>query len=241
MHRLDLTLPDLAANLALDEALLLDAEAGTGGEVLRFWEWPTPAVVLGASGVVADDVAVDVCTAEGVPLARRSSGGGTVLLGRHSLVYSLVLRYDRDPALALIGTSYTWILGKVGRALAPFLGGAPAEAAGSSDLTAAGRKFSGNSQQRKAKHLLHHGTLLLDGYDVASLARYLREPPRQPPYRAGRDHDAFVRTLPATADAVRQRLAAEWGAVAVHEEWPRERVAELVAEKYGQREWTLRR
>ena len=59
MHRLDLTLPDLAANLALDEALLLAAEAGQFGEVLRFWEWPSPAVVLGAGGRIADDAKDD--------------------------------------------------------------------------------------------------------------------------------------------------------------------------------------
>src|SRR5581483_7530419 len=38
MHFLDLTLPTLTENLALDEALLLEAEEG-GAEVLRLWEW----------------------------------------------------------------------------------------------------------------------------------------------------------------------------------------------------------
>src|ERR1700683_894290 len=33
---LDLTLPSMAGNLALDEALLLEAESGNGAEVLRF-------------------------------------------------------------------------------------------------------------------------------------------------------------------------------------------------------------
>ena len=47
MFVLDATLGALAENLALDEALLLAAEAG-GPEVLRLWEWPSPAVVLGA-------------------------------------------------------------------------------------------------------------------------------------------------------------------------------------------------
>ena len=50
MRYLDLTLPDAAANLALDEALLLQAEETQCGEVLRVWEWPLPAVVLGAGG-----------------------------------------------------------------------------------------------------------------------------------------------------------------------------------------------
>src|SRR5205823_408571 len=48
MQFLNLTLPSLFDNLALDEALLLDAEAGAGGEVLRCWAWPRLAVVLGA-------------------------------------------------------------------------------------------------------------------------------------------------------------------------------------------------
>ena len=48
-------------NLALDEALLLAAEGG-GDEVLRFWELPQYAVVLGAGGVLADDVDEAACT-----------------------------------------------------------------------------------------------------------------------------------------------------------------------------------
>ena len=59
MHFLDLTLPSAAENLALDEALLLEAECGRGGEVLRLWEWPAPAVVLGSACVLRDDVDED--------------------------------------------------------------------------------------------------------------------------------------------------------------------------------------
>src|SRR5919204_636389 len=116
MEWIDRTLPTLAENLALDEALLLEAEAGRGGEVLHFWEWPGYAVVLGAAGVRADDVEEAACGADGVPLARRSSGGGTVLLGPGCLLYSLVLRYDRAPDLLAIGPSYRWILGRVAEA-----------------------------------------------------------------------------------------------------------------------------
>ena len=75
MHLLDLTLPNLPANLALDEALLLSAEAG-GPEVLRFWEWPGPAVIIGAGGKWHDEAQVAACQRDGVPILRRSSGGG---------------------------------------------------------------------------------------------------------------------------------------------------------------------
>ncbi len=97
MQFLGLTLPSLAENLALDEALLLHAEEGDGGEVLRVWSWPTFAVVLGAGGVIADDVHEANCQADGVPIARRSSGGGTVLLGPGCLCLSLVPRDESCP------------------------------------------------------------------------------------------------------------------------------------------------
>jgi lipoate-protein ligase A len=99
MYHLDVTLPTLAENLALDEALVLDAEAG-GPEVLRLWRWPQLAVVLGAGGRLADDVDEAACLADGVSIMRRSSGGGTVLLGPGCLLFGLILRFDRDPTLA---------------------------------------------------------------------------------------------------------------------------------------------
>src|SRR5262245_32377137 len=117
MHLLDLTLPTAAENVALDEALLLEAESGIGGEVLRFWECPTAAVVLGAAGVLADDVDEARCRADGAPVVRRSSGGGTVLLGPGCLLFTLVLRTARSPELGAVGASYRHILGRTVAAL----------------------------------------------------------------------------------------------------------------------------
>src|SRR5207244_9124660 len=110
MFYVDRVLPTLAENLALDEALLLAAEEN-GPEVLRLWEWRTPAVVLGAAGRLREEVYEEHCHADGVPILRRASGGGTVLLGPGCLVYSLVLSYARAPALGEIRASYCYILG----------------------------------------------------------------------------------------------------------------------------------
>lgn len=238
MQFLDVTLPSPAENLALDEALLLAAESGEGGEVLRFWEWPEPAVVLGSGGRVADDVDEAAPVADGVPILRRSSGGGTVLLGRGCLLYTLILNYERDPALQEIRPSYRFILDRIREALAEGVG--RIEQAGISDLALAGRKFSGTAQQRKRSFLLHHGTLLFD-MDLSLIARYLREPPRQPDYRAGRPHLAFVGNLPLSGDEIKQRLRRAWSADLPPLIWPAEETRRLVAEKYMQREWIWRR
>jgi len=236
VQHLDLTLPTVADNLALDEALLLGAESGAIGEVLRIWEWREPAVVLGSACRLAEDVDVAACDAESVPILRRSSGGGTVLLSAGCLLFSLILRYDHDPALSEIRSSYLYILGHIAQALA--IDGITA--AGTSDLALGGRKFSGNAQQRKRHFLLHHGTLLY-AFDLSSVGRYLRLPPRQPEYRAGREHAEFLINLPLSANELKQRLRDAWGARTLLRDWPEDLTRQLKTEKYDRREWSYRR
>jgi len=236
MRWLDLTLPTAAENLALDEALLLQAEAGQGGEILRLWEWPALAVVLGSGCQFAEETNEDACRADGVPILRRSSGGGTVLLGPGCLCYSLVLRFARSPALAEIRPSYHAILAQVAEAL-----GVPGvEQAGISDLAASGRKFSGNAQQRKRHHLLHHGTILYK-FDLTRISRYLRPPPRQPDYRAGREHESFVRNLEVPRFQLADGLRQAWRAREEQADWPAAEVRRLVEEKYATQAWSRRR
>jgi lipoate-protein ligase A len=237
MQSLDLTLPDLADNLALDEVLLLDAEAG-GPEALRFWEWQHLAVIIGAGGKWAEEADAPACQRDGVPVMRRSSGGGAVLLGPGCLCFSLVLAYCRHPALGDLHASYRFILETTAAALAPLASGiAPA---GISDLAIAGKKCSGNSQQRKRTHLLHHGTILCS-FDLANISRYLAHPPREPEYRRRRSHGEFVANLGASMSDVKQRLAAAWQADQPMASWPENIVRKLVADKYGCSEWHRRR
>jgi lipoate-protein ligase A len=238
MRLLELNLPQPAENLALDEALLLAAEEADGGEVLRLWENPGLAVVLGAGGSVSIDVNLKECETAGVPVLRRASGGGTVLLGPGCLCFSLVLDYDRASGLSEIRASNHYVLGRIRNALHGIVPGAVL--AGTSDLAVNGRKFSGNAQQRKRRYFLHHGTLLC-GFDLALIANYLSAPERQPDYRHDRLHSEFVMNLPASVDEVKRLLIAEWQPVGEYSPVPRAKVAELVAEKYGSEEWNRRR
>jgi lipoate-protein ligase A len=238
MNLLDLTLPTAVENIALDEALLLQAETGAGDEVLRFWEWTDPVVVLGSGGRWTEDIDEAACLADDVPVLRRASGGGTVLLAQGCLCFSLVLAYDRAAELCGIRPSYQFVLSHVQAALADLVPGATL--AGISDLAADGRKFSGNAQQRKRKFLLHHGTLLY-GLDLALVARYLRQPVRQPSYRDRRAHQDFLMNLPVGVEALKDRLQAAWQAETTSVAVPTDIVQRLVAEKHGRQEWIRRR
>jgi lipoate-protein ligase A len=161
-----------------------------------------------------------------------------VLWGAGSLLYSVVVAYERHPVLADLHGSYAFILGRVAEAVGGQAAGV--RLAGICDLTLGDRKFSGNAQQRKRLNLLHHGTLLY-AFDNAHIGRYLKLPPRQPEYRAQRDHGDFLCNLPFSADELKRRLCAVWSADTRCLTWPSDRVAQLCAEKYERDEWTRRR
>ena len=237
MHLLDYTCDSAAENLALDEALLLAAEADAGGEVLWLWEAQQPAVIVGAGGSVAIDVNVPACAANGIPILRRASGGGTVVIGPGCLCFSLVLGYERAVGLNEIPASNRYVLGRILNALRSVVPGAVVE--GTSDLTVNGVKFSGNAQQRKRNSFLHHGTLLY-GFDLSLIAKYLNAPERQPQYRANRPHTEFVRNLPCDGESLKRLLGAEWQAEGEYAPLPVQTMRELMMEKYEREEYTNR-
>jgi len=238
MQFLDRTLSTAAENLALDETLLLSAESAGGPEVLRLWEWPASSVVLGSGSRLLEDVDEPTCRLDQVPILRRASGGGAVLLGNGCLCFSLVLAYERSLALSSIRSSYEFVLERMRRALLDLVPNC--ELAGTSDLAVGGRKFSGNSQQRKQKYLLHHGTLLYK-FDLSQVSRYLHIPARQPAYRENREHASFLTNLPMDGRDLKDRLRRAWDVDATISALPLDLVRDLVVKKYGKEEWTRRR
>ena len=243
MRRLDLNLGSAAEDLALDEALLLAADGSPDGEALRFWESDRPFVVLGVAGRLREEVNVEACEADGVPVLRRASGGGTVLQGPGCLNYALVLSLAARPELTSVTASYREILQPLSDALSEASGGGGLAPRGISDIADGELKISGNAQKRSRVAVLHHGTVLYD-FDLAQIGRYLKEPPKQPEYRAGRSHREFLSQLPQTSQWIRDRIATAWDAREPFDadslESLRGAALALVAERYGCREWTER-
>jgi lipoate-protein ligase A len=238
MDWLDLTLPTPAANLAADEALLERAEAGEGGEVLRFWESGVWFVVVGHGNRVADEVNAAECAVAGVPILRRCSGGGTVLQGPGCLNYGLILEMARRPELATVTGANRFIMNRHAEALSDVLS-QPVAVAGVTDLVLGDRKFSGNAQRRTRRFLLFHGTFLL-GLDADAVERFLGTPSRQPAYRARRGHRAFLTCLSAPPGQVKAALRRAWAASAALDAVPWDRVDRLVATRYGRPEWNMK-
>ena len=178
MRLLDRTLPTLIENLALDEALLVDAEAGAG-DVLRFWEWADPAVVLGAGGQRHAEVDIARCRKTACRSCVAPAAAAPCFSARDVCFTASFSAWTTGPSSPTCGrpTHHR-------RADDDRLRRSRGKVDGQSDLVLDGRKFSGNAQQRKRTHLLHHGTILY-AFDVSRIGDYVKHPPRMPEYRDG--------------------------------------------------------
>ena len=214
MKVLDLSFSDPQQNLTCDDDLLLKADKAGSGEVLRFWESPGVFVVLGRTCDEAGDVLVDACARDGIPVLRRSSGGGTVVQGPGCLNFSLVLDKSRHADLASITRSYRHILNKTIDVLEAC--GVAAQFRPVCDLVVAQgeRKFSGNAQRRGRNFILHHGTLLYR-FDLSLISRYLATPSQMPEYRRLRVHEDFITNVSLDIQRFKAAMALAWDAMAV--------------------------
>lgn len=207
MRYLDLTLPDIASNLALDEALLVAAEEREAGPSLRTWESSTLAVVLGASGRLHEDVRVEACQDDGVDIARRASGGGTVVIGPGALNVSVVLPTDVAPGLTAVDVAQNYVLSRLAESIRAQ--GPAVEILGLGDLTLDLRKFSGSAQRRLRHHFLVHASILYD-FPLHLVPRYTGLPRRQPSYRGQRTHEDFLTNLPLARQNLLDAITGAW-------------------------------
>ena len=150
---------DVHRNLAIEEYLM--ERAVESGPVLFLWR-SACAVVVGKNQNPWRECRLDLMQAEGVPLARRISGGGTVYHDEGNLNYCVITdrtRYREEQAYEMVFQALETL-------------GIRAEKTGKSNLSVDGLKFSGNAFCFRKGRALHHGTLLLDT-DLERLNRYL--------------------------------------------------------------------
>lgn len=238
MKVLDRTFPSPEENLACDEALLEACEAGFGEETLRFWEPRQTFAVLGYSNKVETELKKEACHRDGVPILRRISGGGTVLQGPGCLNYALILEIKNNPELSTVTRANCFIMNRNKEALARLLK-KEVTVEGHTDLAMNGLKFSGNSQRRKRRFLLFHGTFLLR-FDFGTIERYLSMPSQAPAYRKDLPHTAFLINLKTPSSDVKIALQKIWSAGVLSRRIFRSVVRDLVAKVYSKDEWNLK-
>jgi len=238
MYFLSRTLDTPETNLALDEALLEQAEAASEPlELLRVWESPQVMVVVGRASRVAEEVDLEACGQRQIPVYRRTSGGAAVVAGPGCLMYAVILSYELHPQLHALDQAHDYVMDRVAAAVRRL--DVPVDRQGICDLTLGGRKVSGNSVRCRRKTLLYHGTLLYD-FPLELIPGCLKMPQRQPEYRQGRPHEEFVANLPGvTAAQLEESLRHSFGAEQTLKRLPEDAIARLAAEKFADPDWNF--
>lgn len=182
LHLLKLSRYPIFAQLQLEEALL---RADTRNWCLLNDGAASPAIVMGISGQL--DLMVDQNRLQQfpVPVIRRFSGGGTVLVDESTLFITFICNSHEtqvaccpEKVLAWTGKFYQTILSKQGFCLRE------------NDYALGERKFGGNAQYFRKERWLHHSSLLWDF--CPDRMEHLRQPVRAPEYRRQRKHNDFL-------------------------------------------------
>lgn len=176
---------------------LIEASRRDGRPRVRVYRLSDTAVVLGSGSRSDNEVNLDACRADGVPILRRRGGGCAVVIDPGAVIVSVVVtglsfRHQRRQVEKLT----RWLvkgLGQIG-----FPGLSPA---GNCDLVLGERKVGGACFYRSRDLLYYSASLLVDP-DAEKFTRYLKHPPREPDYRAGRPHASFVGSLAAVASGL---------------------------------------
>jgi lipoate-protein ligase A len=145
--------------------------AGRRGPTLRFWEWAEPALVLGGHQALANEVDAAEAEALGFTVARRMSGGGTMIVepGR-TVTYSLYA-----PGTVVAGLSFVESFERLDAWAVECLRGlgVPAGYRPINDIVSPEGKIGGAAQARRRGFVLHH-TAIAHSMDTSIVPRLIR-------------------------------------------------------------------
>ena len=196
-----------------DSQLLYHAQPRLGREGLNLLSPGSPYVCIGYFQDVAQEVDIELCQEQGIPIFRREVGGGAVYLDGDQLFYQLIIHRDNPLVPAGWEAFYRRFLQAPIAAYQTL--GIPAEYRPVNDIVARGRKVSGNGAAEIGDYLVLVGNLIVD-FDYENMARVLKVPDEK--FR-----DKLYQTLRDNLSTIRREIG-----VAP----PREELWDLLAEKF---------
>jgi lipoate-protein ligase A len=167
---------DPQTHLALDQVLAEEVGDGRRAPTLRFWEWASPAVVIGSFQSVKNEVDAENATKYGFPVVRRISGGGAMFIEPPGAVtYSIYAPIDLVQGMSF-ADSYAFFDEWAVQALQSL--GIDASYVPLNDIASPSGKIGGAAQKRLGNGgVLHHVTMAydMDGDRMAEVLRIGRE------------------------------------------------------------------
>jgi lipoate---protein ligase len=194
MRYFDLSATDVGPALGLEETLLKQLVPGADfreqdSEICLLWRPESFCAVLGTARPASGDLFLDNLKADSVPVIRRRSGGGTVVLGPGIPVITLLLSTDLGITAAY--RRFSILLSAIFSRM-----GLEVHFERPADMAAGSKKIAGLAQRRLKGALLLTASILAENIKP-QVIRYIREPSVKdsPQYRSGRGHTEFMTTL----------------------------------------------
>ncbi|OQR81682.1 hypothetical protein THRCLA_11516 [Thraustotheca clavata] len=150
-----------------------------------------PKIVMGISGKPEKLLNVPDVAKDKIPVIKRFSGGGTVVVDDNTLFTTFIVNTDAKPhvkpypreIMEWSSSFFTPLFDDITKHTETF-------ALREDDYVFGNRKFGGNAQSISKDRWLHHTSFLWDY--CANNMQYLQNPTKQPAYRAQRDHTEFL-------------------------------------------------
>lgn len=169
--------------LLLEEKLLR-----TGQDNFCLINYRAPkALVLGISNKTSEHIAIERLPQD-LPVIRRYSGGGSVVIDEDTLFVSFIFNKEDLPQPMCPSALMRWNAEILRQAFDKV----PLELK-ENDLVVGAKKCVGNAQYFQKHRVCHHATLLYDYQD--EIMNYLAHPPKVPKYRQNRSHAEFLCAL----------------------------------------------
>lgn len=184
LHYIELDNYPIYDQLLLEESLLRSDKRS----FCIFNSGCSPAVVLGICSAVEKTVDIKKAQLLKIPLIRRFSGGGVVLVDRSTLFISFILNREDILIDPLPSAILLWTKEFYKKAFS--LNGFDLK---EQDYTIWNKKCAGNAQYISQDRFVHHSSFLWDYNEEHMDILFL--PEKMPAYRNKREHKAFITTL----------------------------------------------
>jgi lipoate-protein ligase A len=200
-----------------ESQLIYHALARLGREALILVSPAQPYVCIGFHQDVEQEVDLDYCRAQRIPVFRREVGGGAVFLDGRQLFFQLILHRDNPVIPKGIENFYRKFLEPLIRVHQRI--GIPAAYKPVNDLIVGHRKISGSGVGEIGEAVVFVGNLILD-FDYATMARVLK-------IADEKFRDKVKKSIEENLSTLRRELG-EAGAAA----WSEKRLNQMLAEEF---------
>ncbi|RLB30628.1 MAG: hypothetical protein DRG87_04550 [Deltaproteobacteria bacterium] len=163
-----------AVGLSIDDVLPLSLSTHGSPPILHLYTF-RPSAIVGKYQDIEAALRLDRCRARGIEFNRRSTGGGTVIMGPKVVALGLGIDIDKPGLRGGIGGIFKTLSTVLIRALEEL--GIKAGFVPKNDLEVGGKKIAGLSAALETdKAILFHSSLLVD-FDIPLMLDIMNQPP----------------------------------------------------------------